>query len=142
MILFLTHFFQNSSPLCRREQKLETGEEREDDNAAASSIHNFQEEEDEEEVRPKAQYYSTELLASEATHNSHTHTHNITNGLSLSSYYYSLCAPSRALFSSSFTTYVLAAVAETSTSTVVLYYCQQFNTKLKQVDVTPTTIYL
>ena len=73
MILFLTHFFQNSSPLCRREQKLETGEEREDDNAA-SSIHNFQEEEDEEEVRPKAQYYSTELLASEATHNSHTHT--------------------------------------------------------------------
>ena len=108
------------------------------------SLHNFQEEEDEEEeeLRPKAQYYSTELLASEATHNSHTHTHNITNGLSLSSYYYSLCAPSRALFSSSFTTYVLAAVAETSTSTVVLYYCQQFNTKLKQVDVTPTTIYL
>ena len=52
---------------------METGEEREDDNAA-SSIHNFQEEEDEEEVRPKAQYYSTELLASEATHNSHTHT--------------------------------------------------------------------
>ena len=55
---------------------METGEEREDDNAAASSIHNFQEEEDEEEeeLRPKAQYYSTELLASEATHNSHTHT--------------------------------------------------------------------
>ena len=38
MILFLTHFCQNSSPLCRREQKLETGEEREDDNAASTTF--------------------------------------------------------------------------------------------------------